>query len=259
NRRSCRRRARSRRLGTRRLVRDRPASGPGRPRAPGQCGARSRNVALRPRPRCRMRDRLFFRALRALFVAIRRCKPGYGKPVSLAIYCGRPRSRGAGIVANRITALSRFFIAAVGTFGVAFGAAAQPTPGRTAALAFPGAVGWAAATPGGRGGRIIKVTTLAGDGAGSLRAALEVAEPRIIVFEVGGVIDLQRRTLRITQPNVTIAGQTAPSPGITLIQGGIDVLTHDVVMQHIRVRPGEAGQAKGSGWGEDALSTQGGA
>jgi len=163
-------------------------------------------------------------------------------------------------VANRITALSRCLIAAAATSGVALGATAQPTPVRTAtALAFPGAVGWAATTPGGRGGRIIKVTTLAGDGAGSLRAALDAAEPRIIVFDVGGVIDLARRTLRITQPNVTIAGQTAPSPGITLIQGGIDVLTHDVVMQHIRVRPGEAGQAKGSGWGEDALSTQGGA
>ena len=128
-----------------------------------------------------------------------------------------------------------------------------------ASLAFPGAVGWAAATPGGRGGRIIKVTTLANDGEGSLRAAIEAAGPRIIVFEVGGVVDLQRRTLKVAEPNVTIAGQTAPSPGITLIEGGIDVLTHDVVMQHVRVRPGEAGQAKGSGWGEDAFSTQGGA
>jgi len=127
------------------------------------------------------------------------------------------------------------------------------------ALAFPGAVGWAARTPGGRGGRIVKVTTLAADGAGSLRAALALAEPRIIVFEVGGVIDLDRRTLRIESPFVTVAGQTAPSPGITLIKGGIDVATHDVIIQHLRVRPGEAGQAKGSGWDEDALSTQAGA
>ncbi len=80
-------------------------------------------------------------------------------------------------------------------------------------LAFPGAVGWAAHTVGGRDGRIIAVTTLAGDGPGSLRAALAATEPRIIVFEVGGVIDLERRTLRIESPNVTIAGQTAPSPG----------------------------------------------
>jgi pectate lyase len=141
-------------------------------------------------------------------------------------------------------------------------APADSRRGQAAPVAFPGAVGWAAATPGGRGGRIVKVTTLANDGDGSLRAALAVAEPRIIVFEVGGVIDLSRQTLRITEPNVTIAGQTAPSPGITLIQGGIDVLTHDVVLQHIRVRPGEAGQPKGENggnWGEDAFSSQAGA
>lgn len=79
-------------------------------------------------------------------------------------------------------------------------------------LAFPGALGWAATTPGGRGGQIIRVTTLAGEGAGSLRAAIETTGPRIIVFEVGGVIDLGMKTLRIAAPNVTIAGQTAPSP-----------------------------------------------
>jgi hypothetical protein len=75
------------------------------------------------------------------------------------------------------------------------------------------------------------------------------------VFEVGGVIDLGRATLRIEHPFVTVAGQTAPSPGITVIRGGVDVATHDVVIQHIRVRPGEAGAAKGGDWGEDAVST----
>lgn len=122
-------------------------------------------------------------------------------------------------------------------------------------VAFPGAVGWAAATPGGRGGEILRVTTLEGDGPGSLRAALDRKGPRIIVFEVGGVIDLDRATMRIEQPYVTIAGQTAPSPGVTIIRGGLDVATHDVVVQHIRIRPGEAGAAKGSDWGEDAIST----
>jgi len=122
-------------------------------------------------------------------------------------------------------------------------------------VAFPGAVGWAAATPGGRGGEILRVTSLAADGAGSLRAALDHDGPRIIVFEIGGVIDLGRATLRIEQPFVTIAGQTAPSPGITVIRGGLDVATHDVVIQHMRIRPGEAGAAKGSDWGEDAIST----
>lgn len=122
-------------------------------------------------------------------------------------------------------------------------------------LAFPGAVGWAAKTPGGRGGRIIKVTTLAADGPGSFKAALEAKGPRIVVFEVGGVIDMGRKGVRITEPFLTIAGQTAPSPGITLIRTGLDIATHDVIMRHIRVRTGVDGQALLSGWEADALST----
>ncbi|MDF2900744.1 MAG: pectate lyase, partial [Phenylobacterium sp.] len=131
--------------------------------------------------------------------------------------------------------------------------AAEPA----AAKAFPGADGWAAATPGGRGGKIIRVTTLAPEGPGSFREAVDAKGPRIIVFEVGGVIDLGAKTLTIREPFVTIAGQTAPSPGITLIRGGVDIATHDVVMQHLRVRPGEAGQAKKSGRDFDSISTQG--
>ena len=131
----------------------------------------------------------------------------------------------------------------------------QAEPGH----AFPGALGWAAQTPGGRGGRILRVTTLAPTGPGSLLEALEARGPRIVVFEVGGVIDLDRRSVRIEQPFLTIAGQTAPSPGVTLVRGGLDVATHDVIIQHVRVRPGEAGAAKGSGLEIDAISTVGGA
>lgn len=123
--------------------------------------------------------------------------------------------------------------------------------------AFPGAVGWAAKTSGGRGGSIVRVTSLAAEGPGSFKAALEKKGPRTIVFEVGGIIDLGRTVLEISEPFVTIAGQTAPSPGITLIRGGIDIKTHDVVMRHIRVRTGADGQAKRSGWEADALSTIG--
>ncbi|MGA0545112.1 pectate lyase family protein [Brevundimonas sp. VNH65] len=123
-------------------------------------------------------------------------------------------------------------------------------------LAFDGALGWAATTAGGRGGRIIKVTTLAAAGRGSLREALEAEGPRIVVFEVGGIIDLGRQTLRIRNPHLTLAGQTAPDPGITLIRGGLDVATHDVVIRHIRVRAGADGAAKGSGWEVDGLSAR---
>lgn len=110
-------------------------------------------------------------------------------------------------------------------------------------------------TQGGAGGRIIRVTTLAKDGPGSLAAAIKAKGPRIIVFEVGGVIDLERSSLHINNPFVTIAGQTAPAPGITIIKGGIDIKTNDVKLQHIRVLTGADGQPKRSGWEADALST----
>lgn len=112
-----------------------------------------------------------------------------------------------------------------------------------------------APTSGGAGGRIIRVTSLAASGPGTLREALDATGPRIIVFEVGGVIDLGRSTLSISQPFVTIAGQTAPSPGITIIRGGIDVRTNDVILSHIRVYTGADGQPRRSGWEADALST----
>jgi hypothetical protein len=121
--------------------------------------------------------------------------------------------------------------------------------------AFPGAVGWGAATPGGRGGAIIRVTNLDADGPGSFKAAVEAKGPRIVVFEVGGVIDMKRQEMKITEPFLTIAGQTAPSPGITLIRTGIDIAAHDVVVRHIRVRTGADGQAKRSGWDPDAMGT----
>lgn len=110
-------------------------------------------------------------------------------------------------------------------------------------------------TEGGRGGRIVKVTTLAKDGPGSLAEALRTKGRRIIVFEVGGAIDLARSSLDIVEPYVTIAGQTAPSPGITILRGGIDVRTHDVKISHLRILTGVDGQAKRSGWEADAFST----
>ncbi len=96
--------------------------------------------------------------------------------------------------------------------------------------------------------RVIKVTNLNESGPGSLRAALESKGPRVVVFEVGGIIDLNRKNLKIAEPFVYVAGETAPSPGITIIRGGILITGHDVAMRHIRVRPGDAGQPKRSGW-----------
>ncbi|HYC94624.1 MAG TPA: pectate lyase [Sphingomicrobium sp.] len=128
--------------------------------------------------------------------------------------------------------------------------------GPSGATAMPLIKGWAQ-TDGGRGGAIVRVTNLNADGVGSFKAAVERKGPRIVVFEVGGVIDLGLTTLTIAEPNLTIAGQTAPSPGITLIRGGIDIKTHDVIVRHIRVRTGASGQAKRSGWEADSMSTVG--
>lgn len=112
-------------------------------------------------------------------------------------------------------------------------------------------------TRGGLGGAVVRVTNLNVDGAGSLAAALRVKGRRVVVFEVGGVIDLKGRTLVISQPMVTVAGQTAPSPGITLIRGGVEIKTHDVVLQHLRVRVGSHGKKKRSGWEVDAIGLNG--
>ena len=114
--------------------------------------------------------------------------------------------------------------------------------------------GWAD-TKGGAGGKIIRVSNLNASGEGSFAAAVAEPGPRIVVFEVGGVIDLQGATIRINEPYLTIAGQTAPNPGITFIRGDFSLATHDVIMQHVAVRPGESGHSKKSGWAADGLST----
>lgn len=122
-------------------------------------------------------------------------------------------------------------------------------------LAFPDAQGWAAITKGGRGGKIIKVTNLNKDGEGSFKYAVESDGPGIIVFEVGGIIDLGSTTIVVKNPYMTIMGQTAPDPGITLIKGGMSLQTYEIIIQHIRVRPGENDQPKKSGWEIDGIST----
>ncbi|MEQ1859115.1 MAG: right-handed parallel beta-helix repeat-containing protein [Chthoniobacteraceae bacterium] len=106
--------------------------------------------------------------------------------------------------------------------------------------------------------QVVRVTSLGVKGKGTLRDALKVKGPRVIVFEIGGVIDLERQGIEIHEPDVFIAGQTAPPPGITLIRGGLSIETDRVVVQHLRVRPGDAGQAKGSGWEPDGITTSGG-
>ena len=105
---------------------------------------------------------------------------------------------------------------------------------------FPGAEGFGTRTRAGRGGRVVAVTSLADSGPGTLRTALQDPSPKTIVFRVGGIIELQS-LLFVAHPFVTIAGQTAPGDGIVLKDFGIVVMTNDVLIQSIRVRPGNKG------------------
>jgi pectate lyase len=118
--------------------------------------------------------------------------------------------------------------------------------------------GWAQTT-GGQGGQLIRVTTLAADGPGSLKAALDAPGPRIVVFEVGGVIDMGGSSYKLREGRITIAGQTAPDPGITLVRGELDIAAADVILQHVSIRPGAYGRARRSGRDHDGISTSDGA
>ncbi len=115
-------------------------------------------------------------------------------------------------------------------------------------------LGWAARTPGGKGGRTLRVTILASDGPGSFREAAMAKGARMIVFDVAGVIDLARHSIKLREPYLTVAGETAPSPGVTFIRGGIAIETHDVIIRHLRVRAGRDGAAARSGWEVDGIT-----
>lgn len=103
----------------------------------------------------------------------------------------------------------------------------------------PGAIGHGITTPAGRGGKVIRVTNTNADGSGSLKACVDASGPRVCVFEVSGTITLPD-DLTFRNRYITVAGQTAPSPGITLRGAGVLVKTSDVLIQHIRVRPGDS-------------------
>ncbi|MCM4167350.1 hypothetical protein KCTC52924_02933 [Arenibacter antarcticus] len=116
--------------------------------------------------------------------------------------------------------------------------------------AFPGAEGFGKNATGGRGGKVIYVTNLKASGSGSLREALEASGARTIVFRVGGTIDMQGGIINIGNPDLTIAGETAPGDGILIREGTIAVSTSNVIIRHIRFR--------GSANGDDALRIKGG-
>ncbi|MGD9495820.1 MAG: PKD domain-containing protein, partial [Armatimonadota bacterium] len=131
-------------------------------------------------------------------------------------------------------------------------------------LSVPGAAqqlhpeGFGANATGGAGGQVIRVTTLAPDGPGSLRAAIDTPGPRIVVFDVAGTIDLGTGRLAIGWPHrpawreatqagqapppcpysdLTIDGTTAPPPGITI--GGTVLIGYgasNIIIRNVRIR-----------------------
>ncbi|WP_265518353.1 pectate lyase [Nitratireductor luteus] len=110
--------------------------------------------------------------------------------------------------------------------------------------AFPTAEGFGAAAKGGRGGKVIFVTSLEEKGEGTLRACIDGAGPRTCVFRVSGTITLEEQSLVVRNPYLTIAGETAPGGGIAIRNGplqlrpSLEVLAHDVIIRHVRLRPG---------------------
>ena len=104
--------------------------------------------------------------------------------------------------------------------------------------AFPGAEGGGKYSFGGRGGKVIVVNSLEDAGPGTLREACEQGGPRIIVFNVAGIIKL-KTPLIIRAPYITIAGQSAPGDGICVAGESVWINTHDVLVRHMRFRRGE--------------------
>lgn len=140
--------------------------------------------------------------------------------------------------------------------------------------AFPGAQGDGAETKGGRAGKVLIVDRLDDPcpatacttealadpqmaTPGTLRWALLQDYPRTVVFSVSGIIRLQEdltervgselhvkrlANIPVISPFLTVAGQTSPAGGITIVGNGVNIRTHDVVMRYLRFRTGRGEQ-----------------
>ncbi len=123
-----------------------------------------------------------------------------------------------------------FVLGVVALLALAASAQSPPSPS--------GYVGWGGSTRGGEGRPIVRVTTLAGSGPGSLLEAVSGGN-RTIVFDVAGEIT-PSDFLRIGGANVTIDGDSAPPPGITIRTRGFilrgDLGAHDIIIRAVRIR-----------------------
>ena len=119
--------------------------------------------------------------------------------------------------------------------------------------AFPGAYGGGMYTTGGRGGKVIYVTSLADDDTeGTFRWALNQHYPRTVLFKISGIIELKRK-IAIKQGDLTIAGQSAPGDGICIKDHEITINADNIIIRYMRFRLGNADLSNES----DALGARG--
>ena len=111
-------------------------------------------------------------------------------------------------------------------------------------VAFPGAEGFGKYTSGGRGGKVVYVTSLEDDANGKTEGSLRWAvqqypgEPLTVCFAVSGEIRLVK-DLRINRKNYTIAGQTAPGVGIVITHNKVNCGgSQNFIIRNIRFRIG---------------------
>ena len=104
------------------------------------------------------------------------------------------------------------------------------------APAFPGAEGHGRYVTGGRGGEVRHVTNLNDKGEGSLRAAVNGNNKKIVVFDISGIIAMESDL--VIGANTTIEGQTAPAPGITVRYRTVRPSDNNII-RFLRIRRGE--------------------
>lgn len=115
-------------------------------------------------------------------------------------------------------------------------------------LAFPGAEGFGKYTTGGRGGKVLKVTSLADDGEGTLRWAIEQKGARTVIFTLSGTIFLES-PLHIQNGDLTLAGQTAPGEGITIANYPLVFEADNLIIRYLRFRMGDLKKVEGDAMG----------